>query len=104
MPYKDPEKRKAHDKVYHAAHKERRNADSRAYHATHKEERAAADKVYREAHKEKRAATNRAWKASHKKPRAIPKITPRATALARGLDQLLHRQAVQEGTLVWALG
>jgi hypothetical protein len=65
MAHKDPEKRRAYDAAYHAAHPEKRRASSAAYRAAHPEEVRAYNAAYRAAHPEEVRAYDAAYHAAH---------------------------------------
>ncbi len=65
MAYKDPEKARARNVAYYAAHREENSAKCAAYRAAHLEERRAKDRAYRAAHAEEIRAYRVAYRAAH---------------------------------------
>jgi len=60
MPYKDPEKKKAHNKIYNEAHKEEKRDHDKTYREANKEKIRAAAATHYEANREERMAKMRA--------------------------------------------
>jgi len=65
MPYKDPEKQRAYETAYRAAHREEAKARSAAWRAGHQEEKKARDAHYHAANRVKQNARSAAWRATH---------------------------------------
>ena len=66
MPYKDNEKRRAHNKKYYQEHKEERIAYGKKYRQKHKERLKNSRKKYHQEHKEERKAYGRKYRQEHK--------------------------------------
>ena len=66
MPYKDPEKKKAHSKAYYEANKDKITAYKKAYREANKEKIKHQHKAYREANKEKINARDKAWREANR--------------------------------------
>ena len=61
MPYKDPEKRKAHSRAYYAANREKNRAQSRAW----KKANPNYNKIYYQANKEREKARQKAYRIAN---------------------------------------
>ena len=61
---KDPEKKRAYDAAWRAAHREERRAYGAAWHAAHREEVLAAKREYYQANRSEIDAAHRRWDAS----------------------------------------
>ena len=66
LAYKDPEKRRAYQRGYRAAHCEEARAQGRASYADHREKRQAHNAAYHAAHHDEMRALNAAYRASHR--------------------------------------
>ena len=71
MPYKDPEKRKAAQKVWYERNRERKTATTKAWRVRNREREAATNKAWRVRNRERvrdrKAVTNKAWYESNRK-------------------------------------
>ena len=70
MPYKDPEKRRAYNAAYRAAHREENRAYNAAYYVANREKESARNKAYRAANPEMVRVSQAAHRAANSEKRS----------------------------------
>jgi ABC-type nitrate/sulfonate/bicarbonate transport system substrate-binding protein len=65
VPYADPEAKKAHDRAYHAAHRDRINERSREWREAHPERMRELRRQHYEQHRDEYLERSRAWVEAH---------------------------------------
>lgn len=95
MPLKDPDKRRAYNTTYRAAHPELGRASNAAWHATHREERRASATAYYAAHHEERGTYLAAYRATH---REELRIKARAWGTAHREERRVYDAARRQAT------
>jgi len=101
MPYKDPEKQKAAQAAWYAAHREAIRVSSREYRESHREERFALKRAYYAAHRDKLNAQKRAYRESHRDPTRVRRYSTHAVkAKLKAKVNLSRKVATAPGTLL----
>ena len=66
MPYKDPEKKRTHDKEYYENHRAKKMAYSKEYHEKHRERMVACCREYYKNHKKELVVQNKKYRKNHR--------------------------------------
>jgi hypothetical protein len=103
MPYKDPEQKRAYDKIRYAANRGKVKAQSRAWYLANAERKAATVALWRAANPEWHAANSVRWKAANPARTAANIARWAATNPdKRALNQARRRAARLLATPAWA--